>query len=48
MMLLSRTVRINAGDRQALENGRIATHGPAEQLRNDPSVKAAYLGTTSH
>jgi branched-chain amino acid transport system ATP-binding protein len=31
-----------------LENGRIATHGPAEQLRNDPSVKAAYLGTTSH
>jgi branched-chain amino acid transport system ATP-binding protein len=29
-----------------LENGRIASHGPAAQLRNDPSVKAAYLGAT--
>ncbi|WP_248557936.1 ABC transporter ATP-binding protein [Paraburkholderia terrae] len=27
-----------------LENGRIATHGTAMQLRNDPMVKAAYLG----
>jgi len=27
-----------------LENGRIATHGPAAKLRNDPMVKAAYLG----
>jgi len=27
-----------------LENGRIATHGPAERLKNDPAVKAAYLG----
>jgi branched-chain amino acid transport system ATP-binding protein len=27
-----------------LENGRISLHGPAEQLRNNPSVKAAYLG----
>jgi branched-chain amino acid transport system ATP-binding protein len=27
-----------------LENGRIATHGPADQLKDDPSVKAAYLG----
>jgi branched-chain amino acid transport system ATP-binding protein len=27
-----------------LENGRIAVHGPAGRLRNDPAVKAAYLG----
>ena len=27
-----------------LENGRISLHGPAVKLRNDPGVKAAYLG----
>lgn len=27
-----------------LENGRISVHGPAERLKNDPAVKAAYLG----
>ena len=27
-----------------LENGRISLHGPAESLKNDPAVKAAYLG----
>jgi branched-chain amino acid transport system ATP-binding protein len=27
-----------------LENGRIAVSGPAEKLKNDPAVKAAYLG----
>jgi len=27
-----------------LENGRISLHGPAHQLRDDPAVKAAYLG----
>jgi len=28
-----------------LENGRIAVEGPAEILRDDPAVKAAYMGT---
>jgi branched-chain amino acid transport system ATP-binding protein len=27
-----------------LENGSISVHGPAEQLKNDPKVVAAYLG----
>jgi len=27
-----------------MENGRISVHGPAEQLRNDPAVRDAYLG----
>jgi branched-chain amino acid transport system ATP-binding protein len=27
-----------------LENGKITVHGPASQLKNDPAVKAAYLG----
>lgn len=27
-----------------LENGHISLHGPAEKLRDDPAVKAAYLG----
>jgi branched-chain amino acid transport system ATP-binding protein len=27
-----------------LENGRISVHGPAESLKNDPKVIAAYLG----
>ena len=27
-----------------MENGNISVHGPAEQLKNDPAVKAAYLG----
>jgi branched-chain amino acid transport system ATP-binding protein len=27
-----------------LENGRIAVHGQADKLKNDPAVKAAYLG----
>jgi branched-chain amino acid transport system ATP-binding protein len=27
-----------------LENGGIAVHGPAADLRNDPKVVAAYLG----
>ncbi len=27
-----------------LENGRIAVHGPAGKLKNDPAVQAAYLG----
>ena len=27
-----------------LENGRISVHGPAAQLKNDPAVRAAYLG----
>ncbi len=27
-----------------LENGHISVHGPAEQLKNDPAVREAYLG----
>ncbi|MFZ4379012.1 MAG: ABC transporter ATP-binding protein [Polynucleobacter sp.] len=30
-----------------LENGKIATHGPAAKLKDDPAVKAAYLGGAS-
>jgi branched-chain amino acid transport system ATP-binding protein len=29
-----------------LENGRIRFQGPAQQMRNDPAVRAAYLGGT--
>jgi branched-chain amino acid transport system ATP-binding protein len=31
-----------------LENGRISVHGPADRLKNDPAVKAAYLGGGQH
>ena len=31
-----------------LENGRISVHGPAAKLRDDPAVKAAYLGSGGH
>ena len=31
-----------------LENGKISVHGPADKLRNDPAVKAAYLGGGAH
>ena len=31
-----------------LENGRISVHGPATKLRDDPAVKAAYLGGGAH
>ncbi len=28
-----------------MENGKLASSGPAEKLKNDPAVRAAYLGT---
>jgi branched-chain amino acid transport system ATP-binding protein len=31
-----------------LENGRISVHGPADRLKGDPAVKAAYLGGGQH
>jgi len=31
-----------------LENGRIAVHGPAQDLKHDPKVVAAYLGGAGH
>ncbi|HEY8026877.1 MAG TPA: ABC transporter ATP-binding protein [Burkholderiaceae bacterium] len=31
-----------------LENGRISVHGAADKLKNDPAVKAAYLGGGQH
>ena len=30
-----------------MENGRISSSGPAEKLKNDPAVRAAYLGSGS-
>jgi branched-chain amino acid transport system ATP-binding protein len=31
-----------------LENGRLAGEGDATKLKNDPAVRAAYLGASSH
>ena len=31
-----------------LENGGISVHGPAARLRDDPAVRAAYLGGGAH
>ena len=33
-----------ASEAYVLETGRVVLHGPAEQLRQDPAVKRAYLG----
>ncbi|MFT5589123.1 MAG: branched-chain amino acid transport system ATP-binding protein [Bradyrhizobium sp.] len=31
-----------------MENGHISVHGPADKLKNDPAVQAAYLGGGGH
>lgn len=31
-----------------MENGHISVHGPADKLKNDPAVQAAYLGGGAH
>jgi branched-chain amino acid transport system ATP-binding protein len=31
-----------------MENGRISLSGPAQAMRDDPAVQAAYLGGASH
>ena len=30
-----------------LENGRLVGSGPADKLKNDPAVRAAYLGASA-
>ena len=36
---------LNVADQAyVIENGRVAAHGPSEQLANDPRIRAAYLG----
>lgn len=47
LLLAEQDVRrtLNVADQAyVIENGRVAAHGPSNELANDPRIRAAYLG----